>query len=561
MTPERWALVRQIFDATLERPAAERSAYLDQACGGDADLREEIQALLSSYEESTQFLNKPVAQLDQTLISKSLFEDNTLLSQTALYAEDDPSDYQPGHRIGQFELRRRIGRGGMGAVYEAVRAEQDFNHKVAIKLVRRGMDTHEILRRFRMERQMLASLNHANIARLIDGGSTDDGIPYLVMEYVEGTPIDRYCEQNHVSITERLKLFRQVCSAVQYAHQNLIVHRDIKPGNILVTGDRTAKLLDFGIAKVLRPGLSPGDSQQTQIYMRPMTIDCASPEQVRGDTITTASDIYSLGVLLYRLLTGRSPYAVAQRDFQSLREAILEGKLERPSDVVLTDDTMAVPDSTLQMRAPDAAASGESREASRKRLQRKLAGDLDNIILKARGRTPEGRYAPSDQFPEDIGRRLEGLPVVARGDKPGYRAGKFLSRHKAGVIAALAGLALLVAAAIANWEAAAEVRRTKAIVEQQSALSREYARGTVAGLATQPDPDAAIRYALDYLDRLVRVSEGNIALRRGIVDDYLRIGDLQRARGNGAEARNTYEKALALADSSNQGSVQQRLGR
>ncbi len=266
--------------------------------------------------------------------------------------------------------------------------------KVAVKLVKRGMDTSEILRRFRMERQVLASLDHPNIARLIDGGSTAEGMPYLAMEYVEGTPIDQFCESHASAITDRLKLFLDVCAAVQYAHQNLVVHRDIKTANILVTQAGVVKLLDFGIAKLLRTDLSTLEMAQTRPEMRPMTLDYASPEQVRGEAITTSTDVYSLGVLLYKLLTGKMPYGVTTRSPDAIRQAILETEPRRPSAVILTDDTYAIPQATQKIEV----AMAETRSIARKRLKKKLSGDLDTIILKALRKEPQKRYLSVEQF-------------------------------------------------------------------------------------------------------------------------------------------------------------------
>ena len=282
MTPERWAQVRQIFDGALERQPKDRAAYLRVVCARDETLRREVETLLASHEDSSEFLQRPVADLTHTL----------------MYSGDETGEYPAGFRAGPYQLEKRIGRGGMGSVWLASRTDRSADTaKVAIKLVKRGMDTQEILRRFRMERQVLSGLNHPNIARLIDGGSTTDGLPFLAMEYVEGKPIDQYCESRASTISDRLKLFIDVCAAVQYAHQNLVVHRDIKTGNILVTAQGMPKLLDFGIAKLLRTDLSTLEMAQTRPELRPMTLDYASPEQVRGDAITTSTDVYSLGVL------------------------------------------------------------------------------------------------------------------------------------------------------------------------------------------------------------------------------------------------------------------------
>jgi serine/threonine protein kinase len=307
MTPERWQHVRTVFDHVASLPLVERAAYLDTACTGDADLRREVESLLLSHHEAgTEFLNTPAINLSR------------------------PAPSRVGRRIGAYNIVEEIGRGGMGEVYRAGRADGQYEKEVAIKLVRGGYDTASVLERFRHERQILASLDHPNIARLLDGGTTDEGLPYLVMELIEGTPIDQYCDARKLNVNERLGLFVQVCSAVQYAHQRLVIHRDIKPGNILVTKEGVPKLLDFGIAKILDPATSAATT-----VAGPMTPEYASPEQIRGEPITTATDVYSLGVVLYQLLTGRSPYPKNTHVPHEYARAICEVEPERPSTAVL----------------------------------------------------------------------------------------------------------------------------------------------------------------------------------------------------------------------------------
>ena len=532
MTPERWAHVRQLFDTALERPRGERETYLTAACAGDDALRKEVETLLASYDDSTKFLAEPVANLNQTLLSKSMLENApALFSDTMLYREEDAADYEPGYRLGQFRLERRIGKGGMGAVYEATRCDEEYEQRVAVKLVRRGMDSHEILRRFRLERQMLAGFNHPNIARLIDGGSTPEGLPYLVMEYVEGTPIDKYCEQRRVSITGRLELFRQLCSAVHYSHQNLIVHRDIKPGNILVTAEGKVKLLDFGIAKVLRTDTS-GDAAQTRIELRPMTLEYASPEQVRGEPITTATDVYSLGVLLYRLLAGKSPYEVEFRTFANVQHAILEDEPRKPSAVVLSDEKMAIPQSTVKIEAAQPVVrKEETRAMSRQRLQRKLAGDLDTIVLKALRKEPERRYASVDQFSEDLRRYLEGLPVQARRDTLGYRAGKFVTRHALASLLTVLVTIVLTGGAVWSMLAARRASARAEIAERRFAEARQV---ILAGAPEGP-----------YLDRLAAEPALDAATKRDLSAGYLRLA----AGQPGPQARESIGRAVAAAES------------
>jgi eukaryotic-like serine/threonine-protein kinase len=312
MKPERWQHVREVLDGTLALDTSERFSYLDKMCAGDSDLRREVDSLLQSHQKAGSiFMNHPAADLLDR--SPEAIERPT----------------RAGRRIGVYQIGEEIGHGGMGEVYRAVRADGQYDKQVAIKFVRGGMDTSFVLERFRHERQILASLDHPNIARLHDGGTTDDGVPYLVMELIEGIPIDRYCQEHHLLIAERLDLFNEVCSAVQYAHQRLVIHRDIKPSNILVTADGVPKLLDFGIAKILG---APGKETSS---VRPMTPEYASPEQIRGEAITTATDVYSLGVVLYRLLTGRSPYPEEARTRHELSRMVCEVEPMRPSLAIL----------------------------------------------------------------------------------------------------------------------------------------------------------------------------------------------------------------------------------
>ncbi len=450
MTPERWAQIRQIFDGALERPEVDRAAYLRVVCARDDELRREVESLLASHDSAGTFLDKPAASFSST-------------TQTLISSGVDIQDYPPGHRVGAYELQKCIGRGGMGSVWLATRFDNEFKKQVAIKLVKRGMDTQEILRRFRLERQVLAGLTHPNIATLIDGGSTPDGLPYLVMEYVEGIRIDRYCEEHKSTITERLKLFRDVCAAVQYAHGNLVVHRDLKAGNILVTADGIPKLLDFGIAKLIRNEFDTLAAAETRPELRPMTLDYASPEQVRGEAITTATDVYSLGVLLYKLLTGKSPYGLTVRSDTALRKAICEQEPLKPSAVVLTDEKAVIPEATQKIDL----THEETRDKARRRLKKKLAGDLDMIVLMALRKEPLRRYASVEQFSEDIRRFLEGRPVIARSDTFGYRAARFLRRNVVAVGAATVAAVTLFGATVFELRSAASAAKRDFVAEQR----------------------------------------------------------------------------------------------
>jgi serine/threonine protein kinase/TolB-like protein/Tfp pilus assembly protein PilF len=422
MTRDDWRRIKEIAAAALEEPESSRAAYVASRCGADDGLRAEVDSLL-----------------DSTTKAAGLFETPTPLIAGARAAIDSLGEFdrgRVGERIGPYRIVRELGGGGMGAAYLAVRADQAFEKQVAIKVIKRGMATDAVQRRFRRERQILADLDHPNVARLLDGGTTADGLPYLVMEYVQGTPIDQHCDDRGLSTRERIELFRQVCDAVEHAHQHSVVHRDLKPSNILVTTDGHPKLLDFGISKLLTPEASASHAETT-MFLRAMTPTYASPEQVRGLPITAATDVYSLGVVLYELLTGKRPYQLHKRTLREVEEIIFHQQPQRPSQAVAAADSGSA-------AAPPAGRVVGSSRAERRALRRELAGDLDNIVLTALRKEPERRYATVKDLSDDLLRHLEGRAVSARADEVGYRAAKFLRRHRTRVIEA--GLA---AAAIA----------------------------------------------------------------------------------------------------------------
>ncbi len=538
MTPERWAQIRQIFDGALERPQQDRAAYLRVLCARDDELRREVESLLANYDGSADFLSTPAAELSR-----------------ALATLENSGEFPQVPRVGPYQLERRIGRGGMGTVWLAARFDHEYEKKVAVKMVKRGMDTQEILRRFRMERQVLAGLDHSNIARLIDGGSTPEGLPYLVMEYVEGTPIDQYCENRQSTITERLKLFRDVCAAVQYAHQNLVVHRDIKAGNILVTSDGVPKLLDFGIAKLIHSEFSTLAAADTRPELRPMTLDYASPEQVRGDAITTATDVYSLGVLLYKLLTGKFPYGAEAKSRLAMQQAICEKEPLRPSSVILTDAKSAIPQATQKIEV--ASPAQETRDKARRRLKHKLAGDLDMIILKALRKEPPRRYISVEQFSEDVRHYLEGRPVIARSDTFGYRTAKFLRRNAAGVGATAAALVFLLGSTIWSVRVARRDQRLLDDIQRREfALQPALVRASrqLGDLYYSTDQvEAAAQYrqavvtALDVLDD----HPDRVDVRRDLAWARLKLGDLSPG-----EAMRLYSDALTQFDADAQAAPQ-----
>jgi serine/threonine protein kinase/Tfp pilus assembly protein PilF len=392
------------------------------------------------------------------------------LAHEADRAASPPEGSEAGRSVGSYRILSEVGHGGMGAVYLAVRDDDEFKKRVAIKLLRRGMATDDLVRRFRNERQILASIDHPNIAKLLDGGTTEEGLPYFLMEYVEGEPIDRYCDAHRLSVGERLELFRTVCAAVHFAHQNLVVHRDLKPGNILVTADGVVKLLDFGIAKLLRPELYSDRAEATRLEERLLTPEYASPEQARGETVTTASDVYSLGVLLYELLTGHLPYRLSGLSLHEVTRVIGEVDPRKPSTVIGEVEERTRGDGTTAKLTPELVA--KTREGRPDRLRRRLAGDLDAIVMRAMRKEPQRRYGSAEQLSEDIRRHLEGLPVSARKGTLSYNAGKFVRRHRVGVFMATAAAISLVAFSAVLAVQSARVARARDRAEREAAKAQ-----------------------------------------------------------------------------------------
>jgi eukaryotic-like serine/threonine-protein kinase len=430
---EDWERVKDLLQAALDREPAARAAFLDEACAGDAGLRRTLDRLLAAHARAEGFLERSALP--------DLVE--------MLDAQDQP--LAVGHQLGAYRVVKEIGRGGMGAVYLAERADAEFRKQVAIKLIKRGMDTDAVTRQFRNERQILASLEHPHIARLLDGGTSASGLPFFVMEHVEGIPIDAYCDDRRLSVSERLQLFSQVCAAVSYAHQRLVVHRDLKPSNILVTKEGLPKLLDFGIARIMTAEAG-AQTYSTVAGMRLMTPEYASPEQIQGLPATTLSDVYSLGVLLYELLTGHSPYRLPSRSPEHFIPAILDAEPETPSAVITRTDEATTAAGVKTTLTPDRVSA--TREGSPDRLRRRLRGDLDNIVLKAMRKEPARRYASVAELAQDLQRHLVGLPVSARRDTVSYRARKFVRRNRAAVIAGALLLTSLAGGLVASaWQA------------------------------------------------------------------------------------------------------------
>jgi serine/threonine-protein kinase len=415
MTTGRSERVEALFEQALTRPTRDREAWLALACGSDDALQSEVRELLQAHA-------MPDGILDRAPVPPPA----------------------PERRIGAYRLVRELGRGGMGVVYLAERDDGQFTRRVALKLLRASPDAEELHRRFIAERQILASLVHPNIAQLLDGGVTDGRLPYLVMEYVDGLPITTYCDRQRLTIDDRLRLFQDVCKAVHHAHQNLVIHRDLKPSNIMVTGDGQVKLLDFGIAKLLNPGMSAVAVPVTRTELRIMTPEYASPEQVRGDPLSTASDVYALGVVLYELLAGRRPYRLTSSAPAELARVICEEDPDPPSVAILRQRDDAPPISDVSA----------TRHTTPERLRGELRGDLDAIVLMAMRKEPGRRFASAALLAQDLDRALIAMPVLAHRDTRSYRARKFLRRHRVVVSAgALAALSLIGGAGAALWQA------------------------------------------------------------------------------------------------------------
>jgi serine/threonine protein kinase len=528
MTPERWRQVKEIFHAAVELAPEARPAFLEQRCGGNAGLLDELRRLLKSHDEAADFIEGPA-----------------LVSASKILPTGE-GGFWTGRMIGRYRVVREIGRGGMGSVLLSTRADEQFEKFVAIKLVRRGMDTDDLLLRFRTERQILASLEHPHVARLLDGGMTEDGLPYLVMEYVEGEPLDKYCDGHELTTNERLLLFRKVCGAVQHAHQNLIIHRDLKPSNILVTATGEPKLLDFGIAKLLDPeSAARNQAPPTMTLMRLMTPEYASPEQIRGGKITTVSDVYSLGVLLYRLLTRHAPYHFNTYSPQEIERLVCETEPERPSTVVSRSEEIKTRRGTTNV-APE--ATGEARHEGPDALRRRLRGDLDNIVLMALRKEPERRYSSAAELSEDLRRYMDGRPVAARNSTWAYRTAKFIGRNRVGAAAAaLVMLAILggLTASIRQARVAARerdhARQEKAKAEQlnkflQSILS--------AAAPEQKGKDAKVIEVLNDASRRLDAEFADQPVLRA--QALLTIGETYFELGLPDEAEKTLREALRL---------------
>jgi eukaryotic-like serine/threonine-protein kinase len=536
MNPNRWHQVNELFHAALGVNEEKREVYLAEVCRGDAGLRQEVETLIAGHVSAEGSMQ--TASLREAV--QKLFEEDETLT--------------VGQDFGPYRVIREIGRGGMGRVFLAERADEEFHKRVAIKLIKRGMDTDSVIRHFRNEREILASLEHPNIARLFDGGTSPDGLPYFVMEYIEGQPIDFFCKEHNYSVSERLQLFRKVCAAVSYAHQHLVIHRDVKPSNILVTAEAEPKLVDFGIARLLQTGPDAGTATMTGFQL--MTPEYASPEHVLGQPASTLTDVYSLGIVLYRLLTGASPYEFRDRSPQQIAAAICQLEPKKPSAAVVR---LASGD---KLTGEPGGAVQEDNEWIRKRLR----GDLDTIVLTAIRKEPQRRYQSVEQFSEDIRRHLESLPVLARGDSIGYKLAKFTIRYRTAVVAgSLALLAMLTGIITTTFEA--HRARVQAQLAQEAQAKAERRFNEVRQLAhtvlfdyhdaiknlpgATPVRERLVRDSLQYLDGLAAEATGDRTLSRELASAYERVADVQGGTleanlGNTAGAIDSGKKALNI---------------
>ena len=530
MQPDRWRHLEELYHAAMEQQQGQRAAFLESSCDGDQDLRAEVESLISYAQQTGRIIDQPAMEV----VAAAMAED--LHSETG-----NKTDKMIGARIAQYRLVERLGTGGMGDVYRAVRADDQFEKQVAIKLVRQGLDKEFVYARFRKERQILAGFEHENIARLLDGGTTEEGHPYFVMELVEGKAIDEYCNQHKLGTDARIELFQSVCSAVRYAHQRLVVHRDLKPSNILVTADGVPKLLDFGIATILSPETYSPEADPTVTAQRMMTPQFASPEQLRGEVITTATDVYSLGVVLYKLLTGYLPYGLDTNSPYDLAHAICAVEPEKPSTAV--------------------RQSGQ-RSTSLEKLQRTLSGDLDQILLKALRKEPPRRYASAQDFAEDLRSYALGLPVSARRGTFSYRSGKFIQRNKLSLAAAAlfalvvmgGAVAIVREAHIARMQEAQAERRFESLRKLTNSLLFEFHDSIENLPGSTAARELVVRRALEYLDQIAAEAHDDPATLRDLAAAYERLGQIQsqafhpHTGGTGSleQANALFEKALEI---------------
>ena len=518
MDAARWERVKEVFSAAVERGAEDRQAFLNESCAADPALRAEVESLLQAHEQTDDFIERPAAQ--------RAFGLNL----------DPPPRPWIGRRVGAYRIVAEIGRGGMSEVFRGVRADEEYNKEVAVKVLLPGYATQSLVERFKAEKQMLASLDHPNIARILDGGTTDEGLPYLVMDFIKGRPIDEYAVESHLTVNQRLELFRTLCSAVQYVHQHLMVHGDLKCSNVLVTDEGSVRLLDFGVARLIHATASPADKHPAGPIA--MTPEYASPEQLRGEVVSTASDVYSLGVMLYRLLTGRLPYGNGGELPHELASQIRDRNTVPPSEAV---------------RQSRAAALG---------LRQQLAGDLDSVVMLALHKDPTQRYSSVERLSEDIRRYLQGFPVAAHPPSVTHKVVKFCGRHRAGIAAfSLFVLTLLAGIVAAGWEAHI-ARQERARAERHfndvRRLANTFMFDVHAAIQNLPGSTPArhilVLNSLKYLDALASESADDPTLQRELATAYEKVADVQGGYreanlGDSSGAIASYRKALAIRTS------------
>lgn len=519
MNPERWNRIQSLFEKALELDPSARENFLKHECGDDKELFDEVVTLISADEKQ------------HSIFSGSAGD---------YIAHDDAN--LDGKIFGSYRTIKQIGSGGMGSVYLAERIDGHFEQKVALKIVKPGMNSNEIVRRFEDERQILARLQHPNIARLLDGGISDSGLPYFTLEYVEGKPITDYCDENNLTIEERLELFKKVCEAVLYAHQNLVIHRDIKPGNILVQEDGTVKLLDFGIAKVFED--DENQKNLTRTGLRIMTPEYASPEQVRGEPVSTATDIYSLGLILYQLLTGCPPYEVTSTSALEMERIICLTEPQKPSSMITK--ILSSLDSN-QKPSPDFIS--QKRKTTIPKLRKRISGDLDNICLMAIRKEPGRRYSSIAQFITDIDNHLTGLPVIARKSTASYRAKKFIRRHKAGVIVAASAVLIVAILTTVYFIQLAEERDKAQLEAEKSKKVSEF----LTGIFQLSDPEYSKGESItarELLDNGVKRIENELSDQPEVLANMLGVtGNVYKSLGLYPNALILLQRAYSINDS------------
>ena len=512
MDSAKWQNIKNVMSAVLDLPESERAGFLARET--NEEVRTEVENLLAAHAKVDSFIDKPI------LIEQGV-------------AKDGAKDTVIGTRIENYLILERIGAGGMGTVYLAERVNSDFKQKVALKIIKRGMDSEAVLKRFATERRILSTLKHPNIAGLLDGGVSSEGLPFFVMEYIEGKPLGQFCDENDLDLEDRLKIFQQICAAVEYAHQNLIVHRDLKPSNVLVTTDETPKLLDFGIAKLLSDDVSEATATEGKIF----TPEYASPEQIQGKTVTTATDVYSLGVILYELLSGYRPFETKGKSFEEIIKNVCEINPVRPSDWI-SDSGFRISDLHTGAGFKAGETENQNQQTNPKSQipnPKSLRGDLDNIILKALRKEPAQRYGSVRQLSEDIARFLRGLPVLARPQTFRYRFEKYIKRHKAGVFAAaLVLFSLLSGISVATWQAVV-ARRERARAEQRFNDVRKLSNSflfefhdSIINLSGATEArKLVIERALPFLDSLAAESAHDDSLQNELAESYRKLGEIQ----------------------------------